>query len=265
MARKASAVPYPFVGVDGEGSSVSGRHEYMMLGAGDRLLMTGQPLTWRDCFPFLAALPARRINVAYFFNYDTTMICRDLPQGVLTSLLDREVRELPEGRGHMPVRFAGWEFDWVPSKEFKVRRQAYQGAPKNHWSVINDVGTFFQTSFLKALRTWGIGTDADLAAIESGKSQRGSFEDMTEEVLRYNALEISLLETLMETFRDVCTDVGYIPKRWQGPGNMAAAMFERHGVPRHTELPPIPRGVWRFAQAGYYGGRFEAPGFGWQR
>lgn len=255
----------PFCGVDGEGSTLSGRHEYMLLRAGSHLLTTGVPLTPGECLGFLAGLPAGYEYVGFFFDYDVTMICRDLPAEVVLSLLDRESREREDGRGLHPVQWGMWEFDYLPRKEFRVRTRVRQDMPKRHWTVVSDVGTFFQCSFVKALTTWGIGSVSVLAQIAAGKAERGNFGAMTPEIVRYNELEIELLEDLMEEFRSVCIEVGIVPAKWQGPGNVATALFKMHGIPTHDELRHVPDDVWRMAQAAYYGGRFETTGQGWMK
>src|SRR5215469_11077583 len=74
-----------FRGVDGEGGTVpdpdtlfGDRHLYLSLRCGPALLATGAPLHWRECFEFLLAQPWQYINVAYFFDYDVTMIIRTM-------------------------------------------------------------------------------------------------------------------------------------------------------------------------------------------
>lgn len=249
----------PFSGVDGEGSTLS-RHEYMLLRAGELVYTTGEPLTPYECLHFLCTVPSGYEYVAYFFDYDVTMMTRDLPESVLYSLIDRDSRARPDGKGYRPVTWRGFEFDWLPRKEFKVRHPLI----RNGWTVVSDVGTFFQCSFVAALRKWGIGTDDIVQQIAEGKGQRANFGAMTDEIIRYNELECELLADLMETFRRLCEQVGYVPKKWQGPGQMAVAMFETHGIPKTADIrDKIPAAVWNLAQQAYYGGRFETTAVGW--
>src|SRR6188472_308815 len=117
----------PFAGVDGEGGDIgTGRQEYLLLRAGDHVLETGQPLTPMECLRFLADLPHDRTYVSYAFNYDVTMILRDLP-------VERWARILEPKRGVrgtvLPVcvpyrqtpQDGDVEVNYMPSKEFKVR------------------------------------------------------------------------------------------------------------------------------------------------
>lgn len=252
----------PFVGVDGEGGDIGERHEYLLLRAGDRVLETGEPLTGLECLDFLAKLPPLQEYVSYYFDYDVTMMLRDLPEHVIRHLLDREGRVWSDRMPPAPVRWRGYEFDYLPHKEFRVRRQPLQRGDKPLWVIINDVGTFFQCSFLKALDRWGIGTKKQLADIERGKKGRNAYKAITPETRRYNKLEIELLETLMTQFRRICQEVGYVPRVWQGPGNMASAMLNYHGLPRTEDIHAVPDRVWQYAQNAYYGGRFETTAVG---
>lgn len=251
----------PFAGVDGEGGNVNGRHEYLMLAMGTDVLYLGYPLTYKEVFPWMATRDTKLEYVSYSFNYDVTMICKDLPPEVVAQLLDRASREKEDGRGHHPVTFGGFMFDHLPNKEFRVRRMP-SGRLHHPWTVVSDVWTFFQSSFVGALELWGIGTPEQRELIRQGKDKRADFAEMTQETLDYNRLEIELLEDLMETFRQVCISLGIVPKRWQGPGNIASAMFEKHGIPKHDEIITVPEEVWRMAQAAYYGGRFQTTAVG---
>lgn len=256
-----------FIGADGEGGDIADRHEYLLLRVGHEVLETGTPLTPADTLPFLASLPPFHEYVSFFFDYDVTMICRDLPEERVRRLLNRDGRtpapDSPRaGLPALPVDVGDYQIDYLPHKEFRVRHRPRIGSRPEGWVVINDVGSFFQCSFVTALRRWGIGDEGTLAAIEKGKGARASFGEMTQETREYNALEIELLEDLMTQFRQVCVDIGYVPRLWQGPGNLAKTMLAKHDVPRTKELPVIPDGVWQMAQAAYYGGRFERTAVG---
>jgi len=259
----------PFVGVDGEGGNllIGDRlsHEYLMLRAGDHLLQTGHPLTWQESLGFLADLPAGCTYVSYFFNYDVSMMLRRIPAAKVYRLLHRETRA---SRDHawltFPVDLEGFQIDYLPSKELKVRRVRHhpEGPPTvGPWVVVSDVGAFFQCSFLKALTLWNIGTPEERKAIGEGKAQRADFGELSADTITYNLLEIRLLQDLMEAFRAVCLEVGYVPTRWQGPGNLAVAAMKRHRVPPTREYA-IKDAVAKAANDAYYGGRFETTAVG---
>lgn len=253
-----------FRGVDGEGGTVpeigtlfGDRHQYLSLRSGPSLLATGKPLSWRDCFDFLLSQPWPYINVAYFFDYDVTMMIRTMPEERAYRLLNRHLR-YNKGGAVMPLDIEDYQVEYLPHKEFKVRHK-----DERRWTVVNDVGQFFQGPFISSLEKWNIGTPEEREMIRKGKSMRASFTEHTEEIEAYNALECLLLEKLMTDFRSVCEETGYVPKKWQGPGYLASAMLERHGVPKRDDIPILENASFRaLAQAAYYGGRFETTAAG---
>ena len=253
---------WPFCGVDGEGGNIpdpdalfGDKHSYLLLRIGEWKVENPSGLSFHDCAKFLCDLPKNRIYVAYFFDYDVTMMIKGLPEERARRVFDRHKRT--KGGQVMPVDYEGYQFDYLPHKEFKVRRE---GEP---WTIVSDVGQFFQTSFLNTLDKWEIGDDEQREMIRAGKSQRADFTGVTDEIRAYNALEVWLLEQLMSEFRTVCIDTGYIPKKWQGPGYLAAAMLAYHGVPKRKDIPIMMNDDFRrLANDAYYGGRFETTACG---
>lgn len=253
-----------FRGIDGEGGTVADpellfgeRHQYLSLRCGPSLLARGTPLYWRDCFDFLLAQPWPYINVAYFFDYDVTMMIRTMPEERAYRLLNRHLRT-NQGGAIMPLDIGDYQCEYLPHKEFKLRHK-----DDKRWFVINDVGQFFQGSFLSSLKKWNVGTPDEQEMIRKGKSMRAGFAEHTEEIEAYNALECLLLEQLMTDFRGVCEETGYVPKKWQGPGYLASAMLDRHGIPKRDDIPILENKSFRaLAQAAYYGGRFETTASG---
>lgn len=254
--------------VDGEGGDLrSGddlRHEYLMLRAGEHVLIGDGPLMFEDCAWFLTHLPRTAIYVSYFFDYDVTMMLRDWPPDKIGRLLDRESRTLSDRNGRditYPIDWNGYQVDYLPHKRFSVRRRL-SGTTYGAWYNISDVGTFFQCAFVKALDTWGIGSVEERDSIRASKMARQSFTELTPETIAYNALECRLGAELMEYFRAVCIDTGYVPSVWEGPGAMATAMLHRHDIPPSKEYRAVPKQVWRSGLAAYYGGRFETTAVG---
>src|SRR5215471_18358193 len=191
----------PFVGVDGEGGDIPDddgftHHQYTMLRVGD-------DYTVGDWLRFLATRPKKQIHVAYFFDYDVTMMLRDLPEQALLILND-----------YGEVTYGGYRIGYRPRKEMVVSHAGRQ-------TTINDVGTFFQCAFVDALRKWGIGTETQVERIAAGKQGRQHFGRLTQETVAYNAEECELLAELMTKFRRTCQVIGYVPSKWQGPGQLA--------------------------------------------
>lgn len=247
-----------FVGVDGEGTTIGDEHFYNLLRAGSQTLENadGSPLSWWQCLNFLSSLPPENEYVSYFFDYDVTMILRGCREERIRRLLDREARTTEGFSGPLPVDIDEFTIEYLPKKEFRVKRHG------GHWVRISDTGTFFQSAFVTTLEKWKVVDDWTLAKIMMGKEKRSIVTQIDEEVREYNGLEIQALEGLMERFRDVCETIGYVPRLWQGPGNLATAMFRKHRIPKAETLTDIPDEVWRWAQAAYYGGRFETTAVG---
>lgn len=239
----------PFVGVDGEGGDLTDEqnfthHHYTMLRAGDRWIRGYPDKPAHEWLDFLHQIPRRVIPVAYFFDYDVTMMLRGLTPQLLGPLVhDQE------------IYYGDYRLKYRPRKELVIKRFGRQ-------VTVNDVGTFFQCRFTRALEQWSIGNTVQREIIDGGKNARAHFGELADETIEYNAMECRLLEELMDKFRRTCEIIGYLPTRWQGPGQLAKAMFKKHGIPMTKEIPDPPPGVWGMAQAAYYGGRFETSAVG---
>lgn len=265
----------PFAGVDGEGGNRNGRHHYFYLRAGERELYStdASPLTTEMCLEFLTSLPSDYNYVGFFFDYDVTMILRDLTHERVGRLLNPKVYIDKRGKPFaLGTDWRDYQLWYRPGKEFRVRRR--RGRDYGATTTINDVGSFFQCSFVRALETWlGEWSPADdsyvirdphtaaiVEKIAEGKVQRNEFEGLTDYIREYCTLECQQLAKLMERFRDNCSAVGLNPSRWQGPGYLVSAAMRRNNFPKNSEYRErVPTRVWELAQAAYYGGRFEAP------
>ena len=250
----------PFVGVDGEGSGVDehGRQQYRLLRAGEyELYADGAPLTTIDCLEFLTGLDAdAAIYVGFFFDYDTTMILRDLNKERRARLFNE--RKFDQGISPY-TDYRQFQVDYMPRKYLRVRRRTDEG-----WSraiTINDTGGFFQCSFVQALTDWNIGTPAQRAAIQAMKDQRDQFAEIDQRERDYNRQECELLAELMEALRAACVSVGYVPHNWQGAGYLASAMLKHHKVIKRKDVTLAPN-IAVLANDAYYGGRFETTAVG---
>lgn len=256
----------PFVGCDGEGRNLpNGYHAYFMLRIGDELLSASGNnvrLTTLECLDFISRQDPDRIYVGYFFDYDVTMILMDLPWNKLLRLMNRNMR-MGVNNQLFPVDYAGFQIDYLPNKEFKVRRMIRQEDDETVWSpwiVINDVGSFFQCAFLKTIETWKVCSEQEWQTIAVGKQARSTFDIKdVDDIAAYNHLETRLLEQVMDRFRDACIDAGYVPAKWQGPGLLAEAMLKAHNVPTSRRVPILQDNadLVSFATSAYYGGRTE--------
>jgi hypothetical protein len=279
-SNKANNLNKMFVGVDGEGGNIaSGYHSYFLLRAGGQSIVPSAGnvrLTTTECLEFLNSLSRDAIYVVYFGDYDVTKILEDLGWTKLEKLMDRSKRQRKDGKGVWPVDYGPFQVDYLPRKEFKVRKEKSRYVDDatgkvrieyTPWLVINDVGSFFQCRFVEALQKWSIGTDEERRLIGEGKEGRAdfTFSDIGE-IDPYNALEIKLLQELMEKFRSACVTTGYVPARWQGPGQLAEAMLAKNGVPKSKDIPLLQDaeydGLITFARNAFYGGRPEIMAIG---
>ena len=219
----------------------------MMLRAGEHFLFTGQPLTPRECLEFLADLPPDKLYVSFFFDYDVTMMLRDLREDRVRMLLDRNLR------GWEPVNLPEWnlQIDWLPKKYFKVRR-----APRGKWIEVSDTSGFFQTSFVKALDRWEVGTQEERDHIARIKELRANFTGSQEEQ-DYNKMECDLLADMMSKVRETCHALRINPRKWQGAGQIASDLYRKHKSPKVGPQISWPVEVGEAANMAYYGGRFE--------
>ena len=235
-SRREKYLKRPFVGVDGEGENLpNGYHAYNLLTCGTESLFPkifDKRLRSTDCLAFLADQDPNSVYVGYFFDYDVAKILEDLPWSKLERLMNRQTRARTKG-GYFPVEWEGFQFDYFPKKEFRVKR-----IESKEWVTIFDVGSFFQSAFIKALRAWNVGTPDEQEKIASGKLLRAEFATVDNAIiLEYNLLECRLLAQLMTDFRAVCIELDMVPKRWTGPGQIAERLLEKNGIPKVTEVP----------------------------
>lgn len=268
----------PFVGVDGEGGNrvIDGvkRHQYQLLRAGKAELFNddGSALSTVQCLRFISDLPPGVIYVGFFFDYDTAMIVDGMSVEKKDRLYHPNLRRRKnDPNSYWPVDYGVFQIDHRENKELKIRRRlSVEGAKPEYtdWVTIMDVGSFFQCTFVKALEDW-FTEDEFVPVIEriaEGKNMRSEFQELTAHTRAYCRLEVQMLEKLMERFREVCNTVNLKPAKWEGPGYLVSSVMRREGFPRNQDIElyrtPIGGIVTDMANRAYYGGRFEAGGFG---
>lgn len=253
----------PFIGIDGEGGTRNGHHAYYLLRVGEKVLYkNGEPLTGRECLDFLfnECVDSDAIPVAFFFNYDVTMILRDLPFDIQQQICDRTSRTERDEKGKVTtkkVRWLNYLIDYLPGRMFSIGmfEPGESGSFRN--VEISDAQGFFQCSFVKALRTWKVGTPDIWDRIEGDKAKRNEFTGLySAEEIEYNRMEVELLEELMTKLRDACAHAEIRPRKWQGAGQLAQAMHTTFSTPKKV-TDEMPAAVQEAAQYAYFGGRFE--------
>lgn len=241
------------VGVDGEGINLpDGSHSYVMLAISDeKPLIDKDGLTTVKILRYLHShLSTENINVIFGGSYDFNMWLKGIDADTLAEIYSANYLSKATDIG-------GYGVKWQRGKGFSIEKDG-------RVVVINDVVSFFQCPFVKACDdylqdspTWIEGRDI----IVREKAKRGNFElSQLDTINNYNQLELVLLVELVTELRLRLNRVNLRPRRWNGPGAIASALFTREKVKEHLAECPTP-----VAQAGrfaYFGGRFEMVKYG---
>lgn len=239
--RRSRTKIRPFMGVDGEGGGTDalGRQPYLLMAASgategeERILhRDGKPPRVEDWLEFILSLPANRTLVAFFFSYDTNQILRGInPQKWLAFF-----KPSPGKHGPRYTYWGDYAILYQKGQYLRVARVDRSGSKprvlKGSSRTINEVFGFFQCAFAKAIDDWQIGEETERALITATKAQRAEFNELTPEIIEYCQLECRYLAMLMNEFRDMCSAAGMVPRHWRGAGWLAAALLEKHRVPK---------------------------------
>src|SRR5262245_19296151 len=262
--EKRSLLHKPICAIDGEGNTISDcSHRYCMLLASwdtGRLKMVpedGKELTPDDCIQFIQSLPRGHVYVIYGGSYDFNMMLKHLPWELQNRLLDTGT-----------VLYKSWCIDWLERKYFRVSN--WIDNKRQGMRTVFDVLPNFQMKFvappdsneLGALESWDIGTPEGRAIIRMMKDKRSNFAHIDPaEIERYCFLECDYLRALCRKFFDAVLETGYRPKAVYGPGAIAVAALEKHGVKKH--IAKLDCELDSITKLAYFGGRFDCAAFGW--
>ncbi len=247
---------HKFIGVDGEGwTDKSGQHHYITFTVGENTLYTGEPLKMLDVFEFLTAHPVEKnlYYVSYFFDYDVTMILRELAQAS-----PDEARSLFNNYEQHYLWYRHYGINYIPKKHFTLKRWTEDNTEKP--ITVHDVQGFYQCSFVDALNKYEIGTKKQRDKIASMKALRGEFTPaMIKKIISYSELECELLAELVADIRDRGEQVCINPSPYEGPGPMAGRALKNYigGAGWDYDKELVPQTVMSMAAKAYYGGRFE--------
>jgi hypothetical protein len=232
---------------------------YTMIATSDpaQFLFTGKELSSVQCLQFIASLPVVKGQyiVSFFFDYDVTMILRDMAKESPSA-----AHKLFVAGTNSYVWWKGYGLKYTPHRSLTVKRYTLNNSAKA--VVIHDTQGFFQSSFVAALEKLDIGSPAERADILAMKDQRGTFTwAQSADVLAYSQHECTLLVSLMDKVRDLAALAGINAEPYEGPGAMARRSLESHyGKDTHKVTMALverdPLLLWA-AFASMYGGRFE--------
>src|SRR5215831_1605398 len=251
--RHKRLLELPICGIDGEGvTHPNGTHHYIEFNAWwptGHHHIESESLSTAQCFEFLLSLPPGHVYVGYGLSYDTNMWVRMLPYVVIDELLDKgKAKYKPQGG-------VTYNLQWIERKFFRI------SAGGKSFTVY-DVLANWQVTFVKALEAWDIGTPEQRAFIAWMKEHRKELDTLPKEKVReYCYLECELLVALCRKLFDAILETPYRPRAVYGPGALAAAALEKHGIKKYMQTPPEP--VNTLTRHAYFGGRFDCAMFGW--
>jgi hypothetical protein len=282
-----------FIAWDGEGvSDMGGNHRYVLLAnsLGD-FFCDDNGLSTLDCFRLLTEagkIYLHAVHVGFSLGYDINMMLKDIPYAGLKRLHDT-------GR----LYFENYALDYRPRKYLEIRRYAPHRFIRSQETyeariMLWDVFPFFQSSFLKALKSFFNGeelSELSYDVIVQGKAHRADFQlaDIETNMLPYCLLECKALVKLMDRlYNTYCLGAGIVLKRFDGCGAIAESLLTRYKVKSFYgytnaigDLSPlskdrarqfnivhtgnrgyIPDELQRASQHAYGGGRIEAMKYG---
>lgn len=247
-----------FVAWDGEGATLDGYHEYVLLCNSESLTVSdpeglGTLTVLRALIRGFAEHPGA-VHVGFFFSYDANMIFRDIDAELLPRLWAGEW-----------IWWRGFSIQWRANKTLSVSSHvAHNGRLRRVSGTVWDVGGFFQSAFVVALQKFHVADDTTIKAIAAKKLERPTFTtDMLPEITEYCQSECRYLVKLMEQLRSHFDAAGIRLKRWDGAGAAASALLDKEGVKAAKSDPPS--GVVHAAQYAYFGGRVELLQYGHYR
>lgn len=255
-----------FIGWDGEGVTVKGRHRYVLLAHSEGgHLINRDGLRAEQCFDLMLNVAReypKAIHVIFAGSYDANMMLR--------GLLKRPHCRILASRGTVNVKGPTgrrWRITYHPRHTFTVTETLWNGATSKVgklgtvtlWDVIGS----FQSSFVEACKQRLSPEDLEeLAFVQRMKNERGSFT-LTDipEMLEYCQTELRLLVKLQHTDADDAEAAGIYPmRRWDGAGAKASVLMA--GAKLDLYRQPTPEQIQLPARYGYAGGRIELPRFG---
>jgi hypothetical protein len=264
-----------FVAVDGEGETINGRHEYVLIGIGQEQLTNPKGLHWTDIFAFLYKhYKPNTSYVGFFLGYDFTQWFKTLPESKAAKLLTKEgIASRKHRNAKIPtphaVQCRNWQFDILGNKRFRFRPKicnceyaTCKCAFQNQWMYICDSGPFFQKAFLAVInpKDWPEGTitQTEYDDIKEGKGKR-STAHLGPEMMRYNRLENSILERIMDLLNKSFESIGIklAKNKWFGPGQAAQEWLKGRAPTRKEIEDNVPKWFRDCARDSYYGGWFE--------
>lgn len=242
LHRELKMIERPFIFWDGEGPQDTG---YSLFGNSAGYEVCYPHLSTWDCLELITQTGRENpdaIHISFGFNYDVSMMLKDLHHMALRALAKRH-----------SCTWKHWRIEHIPHKWLKLR---YITDKERITVKIYDIRTFFQGGYVACLEKFNVGTSEQLAILTSGKANRPEFLWCEiQEIRQYWLLELELGPKLGDALRDSLAAAGYLPRSWHGPGALARMALSRHHV--YAAMAKCPARVRYAARLAYGGGRFD--------
>ena len=239
-ARKWPKKVRKFVGIDTE--AIDNKLVYLCASDGEGNVRHFEDFSAPErALEWLCNLPkAHTVYVGFYFDYDVSMLLKDLPSHCLQRL-----------RTTTRCYWAQFRIEHVPGKYFTITNRENQRSFR-----LWDAGGFAQSSFSTVIKQWKLGDKNDHVFIDRMKAERSRFaQSNIGEIKRYCAIECKLLAQYLERIVSLHSEVGLQLSSYCGAGSTATALFRKYGYENRT--PSIPKNIIEIAEESYYGGRCE--------
>lgn len=256
-AKASPKLPREFraIGIDGEGR---GRfpHVYDYLAASDSEgnvweVSDSRGIRTSAALDLILSLPEKVTICGFSFNYDLTKILAELPNESLYRLFHEQERiKIVNGRTiFKPVRWEGYRLNYM-NRRFSVRKKG------GHQRVVWDVFSFFQTSFVNALKAWGIADEKRLERMIDMKGKRAEFDALEPDQIRaYCKEECKFLAELVESLYKAHMGAGLKLRDFYGAGSTSSALLKKIGIKKQVQTWPAQ--MSDAVSRAFFGGRFE--------
>jgi hypothetical protein len=237
---RVKKIDRPFIFWDGEGPQDTA---YSLFGNSAGYSICYPTLSSDDCINLMLECAREHpdaIHISFGFNYDVSMILKDMPK--------RQHRALAAwGK----TRWNDLVIQHIPHKWFKIVDVVSKTVIK-----IFDIRSFFDGTYVQALVDFHIGTEEQIAFLTTEKARRSKFLwSEIQEIRTYWLVELELGPKLADKLRESLDRAGYLPDSWHGPGALARMALKRHGV--YDAMVKCPGDVRHAAQMAYAGSRFD--------
>jgi hypothetical protein len=253
------------LGIDGEGYSLkNGNHRYTYLAASNHDgsifadVYNPKGLRTVEVFDFLLSLPRHALKVGFALGYDFTKWLENLENEDIYKLYRPEERQGPHGGKPIRLILEGkiYSINMVSTKLSVSGKRDPKSGKFRESCTVWDLFKFFQRSFVNSLKEWGVGSEEELAQIQSMKDKRGSFAAIGPKEKLYCQHEVRLLAKMTARLIEACEDAGLKLRDFFGAGSLGAATL-RNGPAKDQRVKKIPRSMARAVACAFFGGRFE--------